>query len=75
MKRELEQLLEFKRKELRELEQGEGRSKVGASLKGVADEIATVKEQVDGLDAHLRKREELLEGLRLEIEEEKRNRS
>jgi len=74
VKRELEQLLDYKRKELRELEQGEGRSKIGASLKGVADEIATVKEQVDGLDAHLRKREEVLEGLKREIEEEKRNR-
>ncbi|KAI9811848.1 MAG: endocytosis defective- protein [Pycnora praestabilis] len=74
VKRELEQLLEYKRRELREMERGEGRSKVGASLKGVADEISTVKEQVEGLEAHLRRREEVLEGLKREIEEEKRGR-
>jgi len=33
-----------------------------------------VKEQVEGLEAHLRRREEVLEGLRREIEEEKSNR-
>lgn len=72
VKRELQQLLDYKRKELREVEMGEGRSKVGASLKGVADEIAMVKEQVEGLEAHLRKREQVLEQLRREIDEEKR---
>ena len=72
VKRELEQLLDYKRKELREIEMGEGRSKVGASLKGVADEIAMVREQVEGLEAHLTRREEVLEQLRREIEEEER---
>ncbi|RAL64320.1 hypothetical protein DID88_002211 [Monilinia fructigena] len=74
VKRELEQLLDYKRRELRDLESGEGRSKVGASLKGVADEIDTVKEQVDGLEAHLRSREEALEELKREIEIEKSSR-
>lgn len=74
VKRELEQLLDYKRKELRDLESGEGRSKVGASLKGISDEIATVKEQVEGLDAHLTSRERVLEDLRQEIENEKANR-
>ena len=73
VKRELEQLLEYKRKDLRELEQGEGRSKVGASLKSVADEIATVREQVEGLEAHWRRREEVLVGLRAEVEAERRS--
>ena len=72
VKRELEQLLDYKRKELRETEMGEGRSKVGAGLKGVADEIAMVKEQVEGLEAHLRRREEALEELKREIDDEKR---
>ena len=72
VKRELEQLLDYKRKELREIEMGEGRSKVGAGLKGVADEIAMVREQVEGLEAHLRRREEALEQLRREIDDEKR---
>ena len=74
VKRELEQLLDYKRKELRDLESGEGKSKVGASLKGISDEIATVKEQVDGLEAHLESREQVLEDLRQEIENEKAGR-
>jgi hypothetical protein len=74
VKRELEQLLEYKRRELRELEQGEGRSRAGASLKNVAAEVDTVKEQVEGLETHLRRREEVLEALRREIDDEKRGR-
>lgn len=74
VKRELEQLLDYKRRELRELESGEGKSKVGASLKGVADEIETVKEQVDGLEAHLRSRQQVLAELQQEIENEKASR-
>jgi actin cytoskeleton-regulatory complex protein END3 len=74
VKRELEQLLDYKRRELRDLESGEGKSKVGVELKGVSDEIATVKEQVDGLEAHLRSREQVLEDLRQEIENEKAGR-
>ena len=74
VKRELEQLLDWKRRELRDLENGEGRAKIGQGLKGVADEIAMVKEQVDGLEAHLKKREETLEQVRRQIEEEKAGR-
>jgi chromosome segregation ATPase len=74
VKRELEQLLDYKRRELRDMESGEGKSKVGASLKGVADEIATVKEQVDGLEAHLRSRQQALADLQHEIENEKSSR-
>jgi hypothetical protein len=74
VKRELEQLLDYKRRELRDLETGEGKSKVGASLKGVSDEIEIVKEQVDGLETHLRSREQVLAELRQEIENEKSGR-
>jgi hypothetical protein len=74
VKRELEQLLDYKRRELRDMESGEGKSKVGAGLKGVSDEIATVKEQVDGLESHLRSREQVLAELRQEIDDEKANR-
>ncbi|KAL6719927.1 endocytosis defective-related protein [Lecanora helva] len=72
VKRELELLLEYKRKEMRELESGEGRSKIGEGLRGVEGEIAGVREMVEGLEAHLRVREGVLQGLRGEIEEEKR---
>ncbi|KAG9820763.1 hypothetical protein KCU68_g17240, partial [Aureobasidium melanogenum] len=71
VKRELEQLLDWKRRELRDLETGEGRAKVGQGLKGLSDEISMVKEQVDGLEAHLRKREEVLSDLRKQIDAEK----
>ncbi|CAG8983848.1 hypothetical protein HYALB_00005486 [Hymenoscyphus albidus] len=71
VKRELEQLLDYKRRELRDLESGEGRTKVGAGLKGVSDEIETVREQVEGLEAHLRTRQQVLDDLQREIENEK----
>jgi len=74
VKRELEQLLEYKRKEKRELEEGEGRSKVGANLKGLSEEIAAVREQVEGLEEHARRRREVLERLRAEVEGERRGR-
>jgi hypothetical protein len=74
VKRELEQLLDYKRRELRELEEGTGKSKVGASLKGVEEEIGTVKEQVEGLEAHLRGREKVLAELQEEIANERAGR-
>lgn len=75
VKRELELMLDYKRKELRELQDGEGRSGGGAgSLKAVEDEIGSVREMVEGLESHLRKREEVLRGLKEEVEREKRSR-
>ena len=74
VKRELEMLLEYKRREIRELELGEGKVKEGETLKGLEGEIGSVKELVDGLERHLKGREEVLEGLRREIEEEKKQR-
>ncbi|TKA80844.1 Actin cytoskeleton-regulatory complex protein end3 [Friedmanniomyces simplex] len=71
VKRELEQLLEYKRREMRALENEEGKGQGGQGLKGFQDDIATVKEQVDGLQEHLRKREAVLQGLREQIEAEK----
>jgi hypothetical protein len=74
VKRELEQLLDYKRRELRDLESGEGASKEGASLKGVRSEVDTVREQIDGLEAHLRSRQEVLDDLKRQIEDEKTSR-
>ena len=74
VKRELESLLEYKRKEIRDLEQGEGRVKAGEGLKGVENEIGGIREMVEGLERHLKGRGEALEGLRREIELEKRGR-
>lgn len=74
VKRELEQLLDYKRKQLRDLEEGNsggGAGGKGASLKSVSDDLQTVREQVEGLEGHLRSRQEVLEQLRREIEDEK----
>lgn len=71
VKRELDQLLEYKRRELRELESGTGKAAVGGSLKSVSEDLQTVREQVESLEAHLRSRQQVLEQLRREIESEK----
>lgn len=74
VKRELEQLLDYKRRELRELEEGAGKAKAGNSLRGIAEDLRTVREQIDGLDAHLAGRLQVLEQLRREVEDEKAGR-
>lgn len=74
VKRELDQLLDYKRKVLHNLEAEVGKNKGNASLKAVADEITIVREQVDGLDAHLKARQQVLAGLLQEIEAEKSRR-
>lgn len=69
VKRELESLLDYKRGVLRELDNDEGGAVKG--LSGIRDEIETVREQVDGLQAHLERRMGVLEGLRREVDDEK----
>ncbi len=72
---ELEQLLDYKRRELRDLEEGKAKNKGGgSSLKSVSDDLQAAREQVDGLESHLRSRERVLEQLRREIDDEKRGR-
>ncbi|KAK0701839.1 actin cytoskeleton-regulatory complex protein end-3 [Lasiosphaeria miniovina] len=73
VKRELEQLLDYKRKALRDLEEG-GSLGGGGSLKSVGEDLQTVREQVEGLEAHLRSRQQVLEQLRREIDDEKTGR-
>ena len=71
VKRELEMLLDYKRKEIRDLERGEGKIKAGEALKGVENEIKGVRELVEGLEAHWKTREGVLDHLRRQIEDEK----
>jgi Ca2+-binding EF-hand superfamily protein len=71
VKRELEQMLDYKRRELRGLENGDSKAQTGNVSQNFNDEIAMVKEQVDGLQDHLRKREAALQELRDQIEAEK----
>ncbi|MCJ1378944.1 endocytosis defective- protein [Xylographa soralifera] len=72
VRRELEQMLDYKRRELRLLEGGEGRVKVGEAVRALGEEVQSVREQVEGLEGHLRGREGVLEGLKREVEEARR---
>lgn len=71
VKRELEQLLDYKRGEVRALEDGTGKAAGGGSLKSVSDDLQTVREQVESLESHLRQREQVLDQLRRDIDEAK----
>lgn len=75
VKRELEQLLDFKRGQSRDLEEGTGSGGGGggggASLKVVTEDLQTIGEQVDGLESHLTSRLQVLDQLRREVEDEK----
>ena len=71
VKRELEQLLEWKKRELRRLEEGGGGAGEGGGLAEVEKEIAVVREQVEGLGEHLRRREAVLREVRGDIERER----
>jgi hypothetical protein len=69
VKRELESLLDYKRNQLRDLDSDEGGAVKG--LGGIREEIDTVKEQVEALEAHLQRRHEVLDDLRRQIDDEK----
>ena len=71
VKRELEQMLEYKRRELRSLEEGSGSVVTGKSLKTVREDLDMVKEQVDALEGHLHRREEVLQDVLRQVQEEK----
>ena len=71
-KRELQQLLDYKKRELRELELGEGPVKEGQNLKALEGEVDSVREQIEGLERHWKSRQAVLEGLREEIAAEKK---
>jgi hypothetical protein len=74
VKRELEQMLDYKRRILRELEGGGGLAKSGSNLKNARDDLDMIREQVNALEQHLKTREAVLAGLFREIEEEKAKR-
>lgn len=71
VKRELDQLLDYKRRQLRDLEEGSGKDSGATSLKGISDDLQTVREQVESLEAHLASRNQVLEDIRRQIEDEK----
>jgi len=67
VKRELEQMLDFKRRELRRLKDG-GDIERGGNLDGIRNEIQGFKEQIEAMAGHLSKREEELKNLQRSIE-------
>jgi len=73
VKKELDQLLDYKRRQLRDLEEGSGKGSQGGggSLKAIQDDLQTVREQVEGLESHLASRQQVLEQIRQEIENER----
>jgi actin cytoskeleton-regulatory complex protein END3 len=73
VKREAQQLLEYKQRQYVEMN-SEGAAKESGDLKRLREDLALVGEQVEGLETHLRKREAELENLRREIETEKSSR-
>ena len=74
VKRELEQMLDYKRRDLRNLEEGSGGVEDGKSLKSVREDLEMVKEQVDALEQHLRRREDVLREVLEEVAQEKQGR-
>lgn len=73
VKREAQQMLEYKQRQYVEMN-SEGAHKQGGDLKRLRDDLVLVGEHIEGLEAHLRKREAELESLRKEIETEKSGR-
>lgn len=70
VKREAQQMLEFKQKHYVELNQ-EGGNKAGNDVNRLRDDLALVRDQIEGLETHLRKRQTELDSLRQQIEQEK----
>jgi len=63
----LEQMLDFKRRELKRLEDGED-IEAGGNLDRLRTDIQGFKEQLDSLAAHLARREGELQSLQRSIE-------
>ncbi|KAK6346900.1 endocytosis defective- protein [Orbilia brochopaga] len=72
VKRELEQMLDYKRRELRDLEEGRGSAQGGASLASARSDLEVMKQQIDALEAHLSQRNSVLEDLRRQIDDARR---
>lgn len=70
VRRQLEQLLDFKRRELRELDDAGANAK-NQDLASVREDLEMMKQQIEGLESHLKNREQVLSDLQAEVENEK----
>lgn len=68
---QLEQMEKYKKRYLQELMEGGGKSKESAGMQSVADDIATIRAQVTGLEDHLARRKGVLDDLQSQIATEK----
>lgn len=73
VKREAQQMLEYKQRQYVDLN-SEGGNKSGNDLNRLREDLVLVREQIDGLEAHLSKRQADLDALKREIESEKSSR-
>jgi hypothetical protein len=73
VKREAQQMLEYKQRVYVDLNSEKAESQ-GDELRRLKEDLALVGEQIDGLEAHLRKREAELESVKGQIEAEKSSR-
>lgn len=73
IKREAQQMLEYKQKQYVELN-SEGGNKAGNDLNRLREDLSLVRDQIEGLEAHLKKRQGDLDNLRQDIEAEKTRR-
>ena len=73
VKREAQQMLEYKQRAYVELN-SEKSGKSGEEMKRLREDLALVQEQVEGLEAHLRRREGELQDVRREIDDVKAGR-
>lgn len=73
IKREAQQMLEYKQRQYVDLNSEQG-NKAGNDVNRLQDDLSLVRDQIEGLEAHLRKRQADLDNLRAEIEHEKTSR-
>lgn len=73
VKREAQQMLEYKQKQYVELN-SEGGNKAGNDLNRLREDLSLVRDQIEGLEAHLKKRQGDLDSVRQDVEAEKTRR-
>ena len=74
VKREAQQMLEYKQRLYVDLNSEKGGNHAGDEMKRLREDLRLVQEQIEGLESHLRKREGELQGVKREIDDAKASR-